>query len=68
MRASKLIGTNVTNAANELVGEINDIVLGKDGKVAAVIVGVGGFLGIGEREVALSYGSLRFSKDFVVAT
>ena len=63
MRASKLIGTNVTNAANESVGEINDVVLAKDGKVAAVIVGVGGFLGIGEREVALSYGSLRFSKD-----
>ena len=63
MRASKLIGTNVTNTANESVGEINDVVLGKDGKVAAVIVGVGGFLGIGEREVALSYGSLRFSRD-----
>ena len=50
MRASKLIGTKVTNAANESVGEINDVVLAKDGKVAAVIIGVGGFLGMGERE------------------
>ena len=63
MRASKLIGANVTNAANELVGEINEIVLGKDGKVAAVIVGVGGFLGMGEREVAISYSGLKFAKD-----
>lgn len=63
MRASKLIGTNVTNAANESVGEINEILLGKDGKVAAVIVGVGGFLGMGEREVAMSYSSLRIARD-----
>ena len=61
MRASKLIGTNVTNAANESVGEINDVLLGKDGKVAAVIIGVGGFLGMGEREVAISYSGLKFA-------
>ena len=63
MRASKLIGAKVTNAADESVGEINEIVLGKDGKVAAVIVGVGGFLGMGEREVAISYSGLKFAKD-----
>jgi sporulation protein YlmC with PRC-barrel domain len=63
MRASKLIGTKVTNAANESVGEINDVVLGRDGKVAAVIIGVGGFLGMGERDVAISYGGLKFAKD-----
>lgn len=63
MRASKLIGTNVSNAANESVGEINDILLAKDGKVAAVIIGVGGFLGMGEREVAISYSGMKFTKD-----
>ncbi len=63
MRASKLIGTNVVNAANETIGEINEIVLGKDGKVAAVIIGVGGFLGIGEREVAVSFSSLQMRRD-----
>lgn len=63
MRASKLIGSKVTNAANESVGEINDVVLDKDGKVAAVIVGVGGFLGMGEREVAISYGGLKIARD-----
>ena len=55
MRASKLIGTKVVNTANETIGDINEIVLGKDGKVAAVIIGVGGFLGMGEREVAMNF-------------
>jgi sporulation protein YlmC with PRC-barrel domain len=41
MRASKLIGTKVVNASNENVGDINEIVLSKDGKVAAVVIGVG---------------------------
>jgi hypothetical protein len=63
MRASKLIGTKVVNTANETIGDINEIVLGKDGKVAAVIVGVGGFLGMGEREVAMNFSSIRMSRD-----
>ena len=63
MRASKLIGTKVVNAANETVGDVNEIVLGRDGKVAAVIIGVGGFLGIGEREVAVSFNSLQMRRD-----
>jgi sporulation protein YlmC with PRC-barrel domain len=63
MRASKLIGTNVLNAANETVGSINEIVLDKDGRVAAVIIGVGGFLGIGEREVAVNFNSIRKARD-----
>jgi len=63
MRASKLIGANITNMANETVGEINELILDKDGKVAAVVVGVGGFLGIGEREVALDYKSLNIKYD-----
>jgi hypothetical protein len=46
-RASKLIGTKVVNAANETIGDINEIVLGADGKAAAVIIGIGGFLGMG---------------------
>jgi sporulation protein YlmC with PRC-barrel domain len=63
MRASKLIGTNVRNNANESVGEINELILDKDGKVAAVVVGVGGFLGMGEREVALDFKSLNVKYD-----
>lgn len=63
MRASNLVGANVTNMANETVGEINDLILDKDEKVVAVVVGVGGFLGIGEREFALDYKSLNIKYD-----
>ena len=63
MRASKLIGTKVVNTANETVGDINEIILSKDGKIAAVVVGVGGFLGMGEREIAVDFNSIRKSRD-----
>ena len=63
MRASKLIGTKVVNNANETIGDINELILDKDGKTIAVVVGVGGFLGIGEREVALDYKSLNIKYD-----
>ena len=63
MRATKLIGTKVVNTANETIGDINEIVLAKDGKVAAIIIGVGGFLGMGEREVAMDFKSVRMSRD-----
>lgn len=57
-RASSLIGATVRNNAREQIGDINDLVIGSDGKVVAAIIGVGGFLGIGERLVAVSMDSL----------
>jgi sporulation protein YlmC with PRC-barrel domain len=63
MRASKLIGTRVNNEAGERIGEVNEIVLSKDGKVAAVVIGVGGFLGMGEHEVAVKFDTLRLTQD-----
>jgi sporulation protein YlmC with PRC-barrel domain len=63
VRASKLIGAKVVNAANETVGDVNEIVLTKDGKITAVVVGVGGFLGIGEREVAVNFSSMNLKRD-----
>jgi sporulation protein YlmC with PRC-barrel domain len=63
MGASKLIGTRVNNEAGERIGEVNEIVLSKDGKVAAVVIGVGGFLGMGEHEVAVKLESLRLTQD-----
>jgi sporulation protein YlmC with PRC-barrel domain len=61
--ASKLIGTSVTNNAGERIGDINEILLSKEGKVAAVVIGVGGFLGMGEREIAVSFDSLNLTRD-----
>ncbi len=63
MRASKLIGTTVKNSAGESIGDVNEVLLDSSGKVAAVVLGVGGFLGMGEREVAVSFSSLRMSMD-----
>ena len=61
--ASNLIGQPVVNAKNETIGDINDLVTDKDGKVAGVLVGSGGFLGIGEKEVALRYEDLDISRN-----
>jgi len=51
--ASRLIGSAVYDPANMSLGDINDIVADKDGRVKAVVIGVGGFLGIGEKNVAV---------------
>ena len=53
-RASQLIGQTVMTALNQSVGTVKDIVIEPDGKVAAVLVGSGGFLGIGERSVPIA--------------
>ncbi len=51
--ASKFKGTDVLGPNDEKVGDVNDVLFDKSGKVHAIIVGVGGFLGIGEKDVAL---------------
>lgn len=62
-RSSKVVGMNVDNAANEKVGDINDIILGRDGKAEHAIVGVGGLLGINEKNVAVPYADLQFRRE-----
>lgn len=56
-RTSKLKGTTVTNDKNEKIGEIDDIIIGRD-KVLFAILQVGGFLGLGAHLVAVPYNSL----------
>lgn len=62
-RASKLMGAKVTNKAGETIGDINDVLIDKDGKVAAVVVGIGGFLGMGERHAAVTFNSVQLTRD-----
>jgi hypothetical protein len=57
----KLIGRNVQNAQNETIGEIEAIYLAQDGRVDSVIIGVGGFLGMGERNVRVAWKDLTVS-------
>lgn len=61
--ASNLIGHTVYNAQDEIVGDINDLVTDKDGKIVAALVGSGGFLGIGEKDVALRFEDLKLARD-----
>lgn len=64
-RASKLMGLNVYNDSNEKLGDINELILNKDGKVSAVVIGVGGFLGMGEHDIAVSMDKLKFKEEAV---
>jgi hypothetical protein len=61
--ARALLKGSIKNAANETIGDVNDVLIGDNGKISAVIVGVGGFLGMGEKDVALPYDQLVFAKD-----
>ncbi|CDX39721.1 conserved exported hypothetical protein [Mesorhizobium plurifarium] len=61
--AANLIGTNVYGADDAKVGEIGDVILTGDKKVDSVIVDVGGFLGIGEKKVAVGMENLKFMID-----
>jgi hypothetical protein len=62
-RSSKLIGVNVYNRADEKLGDINEILLDPEGKVKAVVIGVGGFLGMGEHDIAVSMDKLKFMEE-----
>jgi hypothetical protein len=50
---------NVYDPADAKIGEIKDVLVGKDGKVDAFIVSVGGFLGMGEKDVAVPFSAIR---------
>lgn len=63
MRASRLIGTDVYNLTNENVGEIEDLIIDNGKTVKGVVISVGGFLGIGDRNVAVQPGSIVLSEQ-----
>lgn len=79
LRASELIGMRVYATESEVndddaiaeggeqewddIGEIDDVILSRDGSVKAVILGVGGFLGIGEKDIAVEMDRIRFVRE-----
>jgi len=77
LRASNFIGMRIyaTEAASDAaeydgmqkdwndIGEVNDVILSRDGKVDAVLVDIGGFLGMGERQVAVAMNAIKFVSD-----
>jgi PRC-barrel domain len=59
-RATKLTGLNVYDPGNNKIGDINELIVGRDGRVAAVVVGTGGFLGIGEHNSAIPFDQVQW--------
>ncbi|MBX9741006.1 MAG: PRC-barrel domain-containing protein [Beijerinckiaceae bacterium] len=59
--ASALRGKNVYDRADARIGAINDLVIDRDGAVSAVVIGVGGFLGIGEKSVGVPFADVKIS-------
>jgi sporulation protein YlmC with PRC-barrel domain len=59
-RSSKLIGVNVYNDNNDKIGDIQELIVDKSGKVDEVVLGVGGFLGMGEHYVAVPMEKLKW--------
>lgn len=61
--ASNLIGTKVRGTGDESVGEVNDVLLDRNGNVVGAVIGVGGFLGMGEKDVAVPFTSLQMVRN-----
>ncbi|WP_104665060.1 PRC-barrel domain-containing protein [Ensifer adhaerens] len=61
--ASTYIGQSVYNAGDESIGEINDLIIKKDGGVEAAVIGVGGFLGLGEKDVAVPFDRITIAEQ-----
>lgn len=67
-RASKMVGLSVYNEKNESVGSINEMLTDKNGKIVAVVIGVGGFLGVGEHLVAIPFDKVKFVSEPIAYT
>lgn len=63
MLASNVMGKTVYDSSGNDLGSVSDMVIGKDGKLEAVVIGVGGFLGIGQKNVAVSMSAINASTD-----
>jgi sporulation protein YlmC with PRC-barrel domain len=62
-RSSKLVGLNVYNDKNESLGDINELLTDAKGNITQVVLGVGGFLGVGERFVAVPFEKIKWVNE-----
>jgi sporulation protein YlmC with PRC-barrel domain len=67
-RTSKVVGLNVYNDNNESIGSINDLLTDKSGNIKAVVLGVGGFLGVGAHLVAVPFDKIKFANEPIAYT
>jgi hypothetical protein len=62
-RGTKLIGSSVYGPDNSSIGEISDVIIGSDGAIKAAVIGVGGFLGVGQKDVAVPFNALNVQRS-----
>jgi sporulation protein YlmC with PRC-barrel domain len=67
MRAEELIGKSVYSSAGDRVGEIDEIVVNRSNRATGAVVGVGGFVGIGEKKVVVPLDRMQMQGDRIVA-
>lgn len=60
LRANNVIGMRVQGGQNEKIGKINDLVINESGQISAAVISIGGFLGIGDKVVAVPWPKVRF--------
>jgi sporulation protein YlmC with PRC-barrel domain len=65
-RASKLVGAAVINDANEKIGTVDDLIVTRNDRVVYAILSVGGFLGVGDKLVAVPFAELELTEDKIV--
>jgi sporulation protein YlmC with PRC-barrel domain len=58
-----LMRVDIYGADNQKIGDIDEVLVGKDGRIQAVVVGVGGFLGIGQKDVAIPFDQVQWMAD-----
>jgi len=64
-QGSKLVSMSVYNTQDEKIGTIKDLMVSKNGNIDTVVIGVGGFLGVGTRDVAVKFSDMKWSDEAV---
>jgi len=67
-RASKLVGVSVMGAEQKSIGTIEDVLIDHDGNAQTVVIGVGGFLGIGEKAVGVPFKTMHWRTEARMVT
>ncbi|MDB5643325.1 MAG: photosystem reaction center subunit [Hyphomicrobiales bacterium] len=60
-RGSKLVGVDVFGSDDSKIGDINEVIMDQNGQAKAIVIGVGGFLGIGEKNVAIAWDKVKWT-------
>ncbi|MBF9198061.1 PRC-barrel domain-containing protein [Microvirga terrestris] len=63
MRGSQLMGIDVYEADNQKIGDIDEVMVDRQGKIHGLVVGVGGFLGIGQKDVAIPFDQVQWMSN-----